>query len=131
MTWTNLKEMLCPYCNANLSHDIEVRCTQCFFHIDKDKFLSIIANRGFPTRKIQKLKWQNLRDDKCPICEHDLIQNIEGVYDIMKCSDANCTFKIRNDKFFAIILDENHPANRFYKPIIKNHDGAFRYENRG
>jgi hypothetical protein len=124
MKWENLKSMLCPYCSKALTEDLEVRCTECYFHIDKDRFKSIVEHRGFPNRNIVKLKWQNLKDDRCSVDAHFLKPNVEGKYDVLKCSNSECTFRIRADRLAEIVADPKHEANRFYKPKEENLYGS-------
>jgi len=116
MNWENLRKMLCPYCDKELTKDIEVRCTECFFHIDEVRFKSIIENRGFPDRPKIKMRWQNLKDDRCPIDANFLQQNTEGKVKVLKCSKDDCAFKIKDDRLQEILKDEKHSANIFYKP---------------
>lgn len=117
MNWENLKLNRCPHCGNNLKEYIsEYECTECTFHIEKTRFAAILQNRAYPDRKIVKLKWQNIKDDKCPVCSSDLKPNMEGAYEIMKCSSPECVFKIREDKLLSITSDPDHPANKFYNP---------------
>lgn len=121
MNWENLKRMLCPYCDKALTKDIEIRCSECLFHIDEKRFNSIVEHRGFPRRdNITRMKWQNIKDDRCPVCSRDLYPSSDGRLNYLKCSNGDCTFRIKESYLQEIIADPTHPANRFYKPA--HHD---------
>ena len=123
MNWKNLKDELCPYCNQKLIVDefieSEIKCTCCKFHIDKVKYIKIIHHRGDPEKEIKvRMKWQNLHDSKCPMCSNPLyptIYQVPGKHDTLDCLNDGCNFHILEDKFQQILLDPNHPANRFNK----------------
>ena len=62
-----------------------------------------------------KMKWQNLREEKCPMCDDALSYGI-GPYEILVCmSSPGCTFKIRYDVYLGILNDHTHPCNQFYE----------------
>lgn len=116
LNWENLKSMLCPYCEKPLTKDLEVRCTECRFHIEIDRFKSIVIHRAFPNRSGEvKIKWQNLHDGRCPVDGHELV-NAEGKFNVLRCQNVpECTFRIREDSLALMLKDPEHPANRFHK----------------
>lgn len=117
MNWENLKYNKCPYDNGDLEEsplDFKFYCTSCRFNIDANRKLSIEAHRGNPENKGIKIKWQNLRDEKCPLCASHLSYGT-GAYDILACINGDCTFKIRHDRFVEIMADVSHPCNQFYE----------------
>lgn len=121
MNWENLKNMVCPYCEEALTIDVEIRCTKCVFHIEKGRFKSIVEHRGYPKENIVKLKWQNIRDHKCPVDGMDLMPDIERAFEVYKCTKSDCTFRIREDRMQQFLRDPEHPANRFYKSNDQRH----------
>lgn len=126
MNWENLKQNRCPYDYGTLEEnplDYKFYCTTCKFNIDASRKMSIETHRGNPELgPTLKVKWQNLKKEKCPLCSTDLSYGI-GAYDILTCLDANCTFKIRHDRFSEILADHTHPCNIFYeKEKLQNHN---------
>jgi len=112
LNWENLKRMLCPYCEEPLTEEDEIKCTECFFHIEKRKFKDIASRNMF--------KWQNIHQDKCPVDGYDLVR-AEGTYETLRCSNiVNCSFRIREDRLKQILEDPTHAANRFNKPKMEN-----------
>ena len=112
LKWENLSENKCPYCEHELYRDgKELRCTECYFHIEMERAGSIIEHRRRwrPTDVIPK--WYLLHEDKCPLCSHYLTRG-NGQYEIFKCTEENCTFKIREDRMQEIFADPTHPANK-------------------
>lgn len=118
MKWENLKSHKCPYCSeATILEGGIIRCTQCRFEITKEKAKSITEHRTHPERSAEKrFRWQNLHDQCCPECG-DMLKPGEGQYELLKCIQAGCRFIIREDMMQRILADEEHPANRFYKPL--------------
>lgn len=113
MKWENLKDFNCPHCGKPLENrEGEIACTNCFFHISKDRFKAILMHRGQSPIAIQKMKWQNLHDHRCPMDGNRLHEG--GSLEMLKCMSAECTFVIRIDSLKRILEDESHPANRFY-----------------
>lgn len=55
------------------------------------------------------MKWQNLHDNNCPICEKPLNDD-----KLKRCSDPDCKFAISEYKFKFILNDPDHPANKFF-----------------
>ena len=117
MNWENLKQNKCPHCSELLEEsliDFKFNCTSCLFTIDISRKLSIEAHRAHPEKAGVKLRWQNLRDERCPICTSHLNYGT-GTYDILTCINPDCTFKIRHDRFVEIMADASHPCNQFYE----------------
>lgn len=46
------------------------------------------------------MKWQNLKENKCPKCDKDLAEAFNPVTKMFECS---CGFKIREAKFNQIV----------------------------
>lgn len=118
MKWENLREMLCPYpyCEKLLyEQGEEVKCTKCYFHMTKEKFIGTLQHRAFPDRPHKKNRWQNLREDRCPMqdCNYRLTPSMEGRLDMMKCCNPECVFKITMERFNIILGDQSHAANIF------------------
>jgi len=114
MIWENLKKNLCPYCESFLMFDgdKEINCTSCRFHIDPARFKSMVEHQS-TVKKIVKLRWQNLRIGRCPECGSDLKDGV-GQFEISVCvRQPECTFKIRQDKYMAILADPMHPVHHF------------------
>lgn len=122
MNWEYLKDNKCPHCGQALRENVlEFKCTRCTFTISPERKLSIEEHRAHPERSIVKLKWQNLRDERCPICSKAL-NYTTGIFEILACMDSGCSFKIRHDRFLEILNDETHPCNRFYeREKLKTH----------
>lgn len=117
MIWLNLKQNTCPHCSADIVEDHllgEFKCVVCKFHITAAKKLAIETHRANPDSAIIRMRWQNLREEKCPMCASSLDYGV-GPYEILACIAPDCTFKIRHDTFLEILGDENHPANTFYE----------------
>ena len=122
MEWKNLKYFRCPHCGEKLVEDVGkewIRCTSCTFVIASTRCKEITIHRSYPEKTIIKMRWQNIKDDHCPVCGSNLYQNMEGKFDILKCVQATCTFKIRTDKLEEILADEMHPANVYHNRDIK------------
>ena len=113
MKWENLHNLLCPYCDQKLEKgDKNIQCTICLFHITIERYQQMIVKR--PQKGThQKMLWQNLKEGRCPLCSNDMRPNMEGIFEILRCATAECTFKIREDSIRVILSDETHPANRF------------------
>lgn len=118
MKWENLKLNKCPYDFGTLEEnplDYKFYFTTSKFNIDFDRKTSIEIHKGNPAvGVIQQIKWQRLKEERCPLCSSDLSYGI-GAYDILTCIDANCTFKIRHDRFVEILADKTHPCNIFFQ----------------
>lgn len=114
MNWENLRKMLCPYCESELAKDIEIRCTECFFHIEENRFKSIIQHRAFPDRQKINLRWQNLKDDRCPV-DNYLLFHSEEDFNTLLCGNDRCVFKIKISTLLNILSDKTHAANVFYR----------------
>lgn len=115
MNWSNLQTNTCPYCNAVLRRaDAKgmVRCDHCSFHIEEARMISIRDNRRQKTMPVIRMKWQNLKHDKCPMCGDDLTPT-HGQYAVLRCMKTECSFHIRVDRLTEILGDKEHPANRF------------------
>lgn len=124
MKWQNIRQFRCPYDNEALvrRRDGSIKCTVCYFHIESKRFNEIMEHRASPQKNgITRLKWQYLREGKCPACAHDLISG-NGPYEISKCVSADCTFHIREDRMQEILQDPNHPANRFPLENLQRHE---------
>lgn len=124
MKWENLKNFTCPHCSEKLHHVIEkavIVCTACTFNIEEGRFEAIRAHRSNPERATIRLRWQNIREDRCPMCGERIRPTFIGQLALMRCSSAQCTFKIREDRLEQILTDEHHPANTFYKKQYQNH----------
>ena len=117
MKWENLKNGLCPHCNGKLTKDLEIRCTRCNFHIDTNKFNGIISHRGTENKDHVKIKWQNLHENKCPICSYEMFDNIKDDMDFHSCMNETCDFSIKDIRMMEILADKNHPANLFNKKL--------------
>lgn len=115
MKWENLRKQCCPYCSNPLIKNAdtgEVECSRCTFRIEKHRLRSIAEHRAYPEKEgVISIKWQYLKTGKCPLCTKDLYP--DKTFSLMRCIDANCTFKIREDRMQIILDDPNHPANRF------------------
>ena len=62
-----------------------------------------------------KLKWQHLKDGKCPQCSAYLTQ-LTGSF-FLTCTNApRCPFKIGEDKAKEIIENKNHIGIRDHTP---------------
>lgn len=116
MNWEYLKDNKCPHCGENLRENIlEFKCIKCTFVIDSDRKMAIQQHRGNPRiGNIVKIKWQNLKEEKCPICGDNLNYGV-GVFEVLVCLNTNCSFKIRHDRFVEILNDPTHPCNRFFE----------------
>lgn len=123
MNWENLKTNHCPHCGQPLIEAGQIfSCTFCTFKIDIGRKMSIETHRAHPEKAGVKIKWQNLKKERCPICESDLDYGT-GVYEVLACLNPNCTFKIRHDRFVEIMADPSHPCNQFYeREKTKTHD---------
>ena len=91
-----------------------IRCSMCTFKIDEDRFHAIQAHRSHPERATVKIKWQNIRDDKCPMCGDSIRPTLLGHLALLRCVSSDCTFKIREERLNEILADPQHPANTFY-----------------
>lgn len=114
MKWELLKKNLCPYCESILIFDgeQEIECTSCRFHISPVRYKAIAEKRTDTTPTI-RLRWQNLREGRCPQCGEDL-RDGNGKFEITICTKQPlCTFKIRNDKYDEIMADPLHPAHQY------------------
>lgn len=112
MEWQNLNTQECPHCSRKIEdRGGEMRCTKCSFHIDYKRYHSIRAarNRDKPT---QPMYWQNLRKGRCPLCS-DLMRDTIGKYQISRCINLECPFKIRDDELEKMMEDETHPINKY------------------
>lgn len=119
MKWENLKTFTCPHCGKELTQGgEEIQCTQCRFKIEYERYKAILTHRSSPEATIVKMRWQNLKESKCPMCSNQLI-DAYGKYRVLKCISSECTFKIREDRMSEIINDQTHPANRFYNPVAE------------
>ncbi len=58
------------------------------------------------------MKWQNLRDGRCPVCGNILKDGV-GPYMILVCTSSECTFRIREDNLLEILRNKNHAANLY------------------
>lgn len=115
MNWSNLQKNACPYCNGVLRKpDTKgiVRCDHCNFRIEEPRMMSIRDNRRQNITSTIKMRWQNLKKDKCPLCGDDLTPN-QGQYAVLRCMKTECNFHIRVDRLTEILGDKEHPANRF------------------
>ena len=116
MNWDNLKLNLCPHCGDKIEeHGEQFNCIVCAFKIDSGRKLEIEIHRAHPeNRPTKKRHWQNLRDERCPICGGNLNYGAEP-YEILSCLKAECSFKIRHDRFLEILADPNHSCNKFFE----------------
>lgn len=124
MHWENLKDLRCPHCSEKLQKEMiddVVRCTVCTFSIEEKRFSAIKAHRSNPERATVKLKWQNIREDKCPMCGDSIRPTLLGHLAILRCSSSVCTFIIRESTLEEILANENHPVNTFYKQHKENY----------
>lgn len=113
MNWDNLKTQNCPYCGNHLvDTGPEMKCKHCKFHIDHVKCAAIVKSRSGEGES--KMKWQNIIEEKCPICG-EMLREGEGHHEKLRCTDGRCTFKISNAMLRQILDDPTHPANRFYE----------------
>lgn len=114
MNWENLNDNRCPHCGAELKDNVlEFKCMKCTFIIDSDRKEQIQKHRAHPGGNTVKIKWQNLRDERCPICGGNLNYGI-GPFEILACMKDGCTFKIRYDRLAEILNDAEHSCNKFY-----------------
>jgi ribosomal protein S27AE len=112
MDWKNLKDGKCPHCGEELFFNDENdmhSCVQCRFAITPEKFKLM--------KSVRKLKWQHLQENRCPACSNFLEKAPNGYYEILECSDKSCDFHIREDRLKAILQDQSHPANMYYKKL--------------
>ena len=58
------------------------------------------------------MKWQNLLKGNCPIC-NKMMMDMAGRYNVSRCIDQECPFKIRDDDITKIMSDVNHPINKY------------------
>lgn len=119
MKWQNLRNFRCPHCDEKLKREDNlgiIRCSQCRFIIDKTRFIQISEHRSYPQREIIPMKWQNLKEDRCPICSSNLYPSTDGNLEFLLCSGKKkCVFKISIAHLDRILADPNHPANLFYE----------------
>lgn len=118
MKWENLTKFICPHCENPLqksSRDDAIHCTECLFFITYQRYQAILLHRSQKPDFVVKMKWQNIIDNVCPVCESRM-RDQEGSFDIHRCSNANCSFKIREDSLQAILANKTHVAWRFYVP---------------
>jgi hypothetical protein len=124
MNWENLRVGKCPYCGETLMEEEKVRCTKCHFHIDRARVISMIDNMiAKAAPGYVKKKWQNLHENKCPVCSFSLTPTLE-FKNHLRCSNGDCLFHIDKDRVKEILNDPYHNANRFKKVSIN----PFTYE---
>lgn len=117
MKWENLKSNHCPFCGEYIVRDelgLNMKCTYCRFVIEIERFNLIALHRGKPEQDHKKMKWQNLHDNKCPLCDQELMEELSR-YEIVRCVNLTCDFRIRQDNLNRILQDPNHSANIFHK----------------
>ena len=115
MKWANLKNNNCPYCGSKMleQNGDTHKCSKCMFKIEHERLTKILEHRSNPLRSgIIKMKWQNLKIGRCPLCGDHLNKAI-GQYEVSQCVSINCTFHIREDRMQRILTDAQHPANNF------------------
>lgn len=52
------------------------------------------------------MKWSNLRRNKCPKCNHDLM-SVSVLDKIIECKNDQCSFQISEERFSEIVLNMN------------------------
>ncbi len=115
MNWENLKTFECPYCGHPLLNTVpDICCSHCDFIIARDRFKRILSNRT-NEKPAKPMRWQNLRDARCPLCSDLLVYVTEGKSLFEKCIVESCGFKISHFQVETILADPAHPANKFYK----------------
>lgn len=114
MNWENLKEFKCPYCEQPLAQeDKTISCTTCIFSMSVEKYRDVMMHRGGTRTSTVRNNWQNLHDDKCIQCNSPLV-NAKGSFEALKCSNGQCTFRIKGETIAKILTDPEHSANRFH-----------------
>ena len=118
MKWENLQTNQCPHCEEPLQRGEAVAdgftCTKCTFHITIRRFESIVEHRRRGTTDtIPKMKWQYLLQDRCPIDQQELSTARRGSFVLHRCTGPGCVFRITDKLLEEILLDPEHPANRF------------------
>lgn len=120
MNWENLRKNECPHCSAAIELDRKehmIKCVQCRFKIEPDRFHSILRHRGQRPTSIIKMRWQNLQESRCPICANFLRDQPGTLTAVLRCSTSDCTFSIMESRLTEILRDLDHPANRFFNKI--------------
>ena len=60
-----------------------------------------------------RLRWANLRRNKCPRCSDDLFAESGAL--VIKCSNVSCTFKISEERFMQL-------GNKMNKEALERSD---------
>ena len=74
--------------------------------------MAILQNRKQNPTSTTPYRWQNLKHDNCPI-DGEMLRDKIGKYEVLECSNGDCSFHIRFDRMREILADINHPANKF------------------
>lgn len=118
MNWENLNTQECPFCSKKIEdREGEMRCTKCSFHIEYRRYHQIRAVRS-KNGQVIRMKWQYLKQGKCPMCE-DLLKDSIGKYSVLRCINQDCPFKIREDALAAMLADSSHPVNKYDDTLSK------------
>jgi ssDNA-binding Zn-finger/Zn-ribbon topoisomerase 1 len=56
------------------------------------------------------MRWNNLRENKCPKCGADLEWRDANYNKVFVCVDPKCDFYINDNKFEKIVMDMNNKA---------------------
>ena len=118
MNWEKLKTQECPYCESGkLELHIDeclFRCNTCHFRITMEKYQQVLKHRASPDAEHKEIMWQELHKGRCPLCTSLLSPGVTR-FELYKCINPECDFKIRENRLTQILMDEKHPANLFNK----------------